>query len=963
MSKLKKEYIECRIFILGDEKVGKKSFVQKLLNLPCTGVIHDAESEAEYNNLLSKYKSDVEVDRLLQQENEAFLQSMNKEEKTKGGNDPTSRFTSTNTLFKIDEDRTLRKTNSNFAKNDRTNRNVTATGKNIQANNNLSASMGIRPGTYKQKILREPVPEYPGKLYCVNLDKIVLKIFCIPKAEKRPPDFIPRDEDEEYELEKEHNISFDGIKNDLNIKLSLKDTCISQDKLNDYNISVFTLFVFLYDMSNFYSFESLILYYSKIKKIFQLDKLENFKSCIIGNKKDKKVLMETDQMTVFNEFLKNTNLKKFEMSTKPFFVFDKFFLEFFYQMFSLFDQNETPPDQKLLENTDFIEKFNKLIKSHSNFARGKRVDLNKIDQVPGPEYDLNLFGFNSPEERKQFFSDKKARFNQKIFADKRGPIFHEDNTGKNIINKKKDKNLFSMEIKGGLYNKPISGYTFGIVNGKLNLLQKRKDLRNQRNANLYNNLDRYNNSPIHKVPLKQSKDEEYFENALKKKILYKQNIIQERQLKMSKILSIHNENIRKLEQEKNKKNQKLLLQKSASTPNLLLSSVSSSLEDFSKKKEKSLIKQRYHDAIYGKNRVNLEKYNEQLSKIRDMSSKQIEPEPYLIDIRENMLNPSKGMKMHEESNLSRKVKDSIKFPQYRMIKDDFDKIVESGEKKLANLNSTKNLKINYEEMNKRQKREEKLNELELKNLKNLEDKEEKRNKWIANREENYLLKKRQMQDLTIAKLERHQKLLDEEEDKQKIISDLRRDIAIQKGYGDPYAINPINYSLIEESSPKYSIKGRYAEHRSRVDDMQNLVLGTNIEYLNQIKIQQKNQSLPNFNYVKPRLPSIVFNKAERFPNPKPTIDDSLSTPLFINGVFKPPEHEDFICIEPMSNLSQRGNSGNSHSKSPSSKSQKKDKIYNIRTKIRKDNDKIKDKEKNKGETSFDKNKSLNLQDL
>ena len=136
---------------------------------------------------------------------------MNKEEKTKGGNDPTSRFTSTNTLFKIDEDRTLRKTNSNFAKNDRTNRNVTATGKNIQANNNLSASMGIRPGTYKQKILREPVPEYPGKLYCVNLDKIVLKIFCIPKAEKRPPDFIPRDEDEEYELEKEHNISFDGI--------------------------------------------------------------------------------------------------------------------------------------------------------------------------------------------------------------------------------------------------------------------------------------------------------------------------------------------------------------------------------------------------------------------------------------------------------------------------------------------------------------------------------------------------------------------------------------------------------------------------------------------------------------------------------------------------------------------------------------------------------------------------------
>ena len=49
MSKIKKEYIECRIFILGDEKVGKKSFVKKLLGLPCTSVIHDPESEEEYN--------------------------------------------------------------------------------------------------------------------------------------------------------------------------------------------------------------------------------------------------------------------------------------------------------------------------------------------------------------------------------------------------------------------------------------------------------------------------------------------------------------------------------------------------------------------------------------------------------------------------------------------------------------------------------------------------------------------------------------------------------------------------------------------------------------------------------------------------------------------------------------------------------------------------------------------------
>ena len=973
MSKLRKEYIECRLFILGDEKVGKKSFVQRLLNLPCTGVIHDQESETEYNNLLSKYKEEVELDKQLQKEQEDFIKSMNSEEKSRGGNEVTSKFTSTNTLFKIDEERTIRRNTSNITKNERTNRNITANTKNLQGTSNISATMGVRPGNYKQKILREPVPEYPAKLYCVNLDRIVLKIFCIPKAEKRPPDFIPRDEDEEYELEKEHNISFDGIKNDLNMKLSLKDTCISQDRLNEYNISVFTLFIYLYDMSDFYSFESLILYYSKITKLFKFNEEENFKSCIIGNKKDKKIALETDQNAVFNEFLKNTGLKKFEMSTKPYFTFDKFFLDFFYQMFTLFQQNETEPNHKLLENIEFIEGFNKLIKSHPNFARSKRADLGKVEKVPGPEYNLNLFSFDSIEEIKQVFSDKKSRFTKKIFANKRGPVFHEDNTGKNIIAKKKDQNLFNMEIKGGLYNKPIKGYTFGILNGKLNLLQKRRDLRSERNADLYNNMDRYNNSPIHKIPLKLSKDEEYFENALKKKILYKQNIIEERQLKMNKILSIHNENIRKSEEEKRIKNQKILLQKSASLPNLLLNSASS-LDEMSKEKnEKSLIKQRYHDSIFGKNQINLDKYKKQLSKIRLMSSMQMEPEPYYIDIRGNLVSPSKGVTMHEESNISRKNYDAIKYPKYRLIKDDFDKIVESGEKKMNNMQSVKSIKMKKEEMNRKQKREERLNEKEEQNMKNLEAKEVKRNKWIANKEENNLLRRKQMQDLSLEKYLKHKKLLEDEEDKQKIISDLRRDISIQKGYGDPYEINPINYSLIEESSPKYSIKGRYIEHRSRADDMENLVLGTNIELLNQIKTAQKNQSLPNFNIIKPRLPSIVFNRAERFPKPKPSTDDSMSIPLFIDGIFKPSDHKDFISKEPMGGLSQRGNVGSSYKKGPSpgdymmkssfdEVAKKGAEINKVRTKLRmqKALSNEKDKEKIKNQKILDKNISLEL---
>ena len=545
MSKIRKEYIECRLFILGDEKVGKKSFVKKLLNLPCTSIIHDEDSEKEYNQLLSKYKSDVQEEIQMQKENEEMLKSMNNEEKSRGGNDVTSRYTSTNTLFKIDEERT-------FRKNDRTNKNVTSTLNNIQGTSkNLSKSKAVQPGIYKPKVLREPVPEYPAKLYCVNLDKIVIKIFCIPKAEKRPPDFIPIDEDEEYELEKEHNISFDGIKKDLSDKLSLEDTCISQDRLGDFNISVFTLFIFLYDMSNFYSFESLILYYSKITNLFRFNEAKNFKACIIGNKNDKKVLFEAEQNSVFNEFLKNTNLKKFEMCTKPYFLFDRFFLDFFFQMFSVFEQNETDAKHKLLENKDFINEFKKLVKSHPNFARSKREMVSQSEKVPGPEYNLNLYNFNSQEERNKFFSDKKFRFKSKIFINKRGPILHEDKVAKNTTDKANtNKPAINMDIKGGLYNKPINGYSFGIIKGQLNLIQKRKDLRSQRNNNLINEIDRYNNSPIHQSPLKKSRDDEYFESALKRKILYKKNLINERQIKVNKILSIHNQNLKKIEEEK-----------------------------------------------------------------------------------------------------------------------------------------------------------------------------------------------------------------------------------------------------------------------------------------------------------------------------------------------------------------------------------------------------------------------------
>ena len=82
------------------------------------------------------------------------------------------------------------------------------------------------------------------------------------------------------------------------------------------------------------------------------------------------------------------------------------------------------------------------------------------------------------------------------------------------------------------------------------------------------------------------------------------------------------------------------------------------------------------------------------------------------------------------------------------------------------------------------------------------------------------------------------------------------------------------------------MKGLYIKRVKNDDDIQNLALGTNVDLLFQLKILQKNQSLPNFNYVKPKLPSIVFNKDERFPKIKPNYDDTFNSPLFENGIFQ-----------------------------------------------------------------------------
>ena len=123
------------------------------------------------------------------------------------------------------------------------------------------------------------------------------------------------------------------------------------------------------------------------------------------------------------------------------------------------------------------------------------------------------------------------------------------------------------------------------------------------------------------------------------------------------------------------------------------------------------------------------------------------------------------------------------------------------------------------------------------------------------------------------------------------IQKLRREILIRKGYEDENGAKSINYSLVEESSPKYSLKGKHSSFFSINDknDISNIFPG-NTEMLELIKNSQLNRPLPNVNIVKPKLPSIIFNKAERFSKEK-EYEGSLD--LFKDGVFGLKTQENF----------------------------------------------------------------------
>ena len=916
MKPSEKNYFECRFYILGDRNVGKKSFIDRILSMPSTSIIRNIKAEKNFN---------LEINKLLK------LNELSDEEyyKQLSDNVINSAKESQELSKKLDDQTNLPKKNK--IKNQT---NQSPDPLEEQKNRFIMKSL-VKYQVLSNRFKRPPLPEYPSKLFNVNKTKIIIKPYYIFPAEEISDYLNPSEEtisDPDNVYEPNFKFSMKGIIKDLYYLINNKDTIINIDKLEGYKIYIYNFFIFLYDLGEFESFERMIKYFEKINSKLNITNMgENCVSCIIGNKKENKIVFDKYQEMKFNEFIKtNNNIYIMQISTKPFFNFAKFFYELFFTVL-------TPYHQILFSENNFVSNFKSIALNNSTFDKGPRDIYDPYKNNPGPKYDLNtLYRYISPKELEEAFHDKNKRFSQKIFENKQGPVFAEIKHVKELIDKKKLKTFGYIPQTGGILNKTPKGFSFGSVKGKLNLIKSRKEIISEINKNIRESLEDdctlYNMNQSWK-----SKDQEYFNNVneRKKKFLEeKSNINKERN---EKKIEKNKNNLKLLEEkEEEKKNLLLtklnLLKKSSSTPDLMVYSPKN-------KTDQHFYKERLINILYPKNRENMKKYIKKRNFIIKNMPPPTTPGPSDYNISNNILDPRKGLSILERHNSVFGFQKAD--PAYPDLKDDFDIIVERAQKtagikkffrpRFQGIIKEKDAKP-YIDINIWKKWEN--------NKKNLK-KSGRIKKFL-----DYRRNKLQIQNDNIINIIKERKQ----------IEDLTREISIKKGYGDPFEIKDINYSLVEDSSPKYSIKGKYLPKAASFEDFGSLFLNESEEVLNAIVSEQMSRPIPDLNTTKQKLPNIIFPKAERFKKIK---EYEGSESLFKDGIFSPKEQKNFFNKEPFSNKAHRTRFGYSKDKSPSPAEyrikgqfeiiEEKGKIVSdIRDSIRnKENDKIDFKEKKK----------------
>ena len=714
------------------------------------------------------------------------------------------------------------------------------------------------------------------KIFIVGKSRFEFNFFPIKSAEEKTVTGVndTRDEDDEIQYG-DKLINFKGLQDEIG-KILGKEPKDSSSDLNN-------LFLFIYDLKDFNTFRKLEVYYNKLNIRLRND--PNYIKALIGNKTDSKKAISQKNRNYFERFMKkNPGFKYYEISTYNYFNFENFLENLFIDVIA--------PNDDELQKPQFLSRFHLVLHSRPTLSRAERK-IHKVNDVPflaeGENPDVYAYPEDKAEFRRTFSNMKKGRYGFKIFINKQGPIFpmvdkqNADKKHGSILNKpvtafgrdKKAKtaigfgnweiNKRNKEIREALQTN-VPGYSLGIRKGKFDFRRERKNKFIEREKELKSAFQAH-----YATNLLEKK--EY--NIIKKDIDYNEN----KKERMKEIV----ERIQENENRHLKDREKNLLEKD----NLLKEKI-----------DKIKSKQQKYQKIYEKNQQEINQKRQEMSHPKTAFVRKTKPKDIqnytLYDITTKH-DPNKGWTMGMKYNYNpNKNKDDPDFPN---LKSEFEKIVSNP--KYAEIKYTAP-RFKEEKIVKPSKEEKTYDDLEkIQKIKNNREKSERNLKIRKFLDE---------QKLNNEKVQKNKEKLKEAREME--LEELKEQIGKPRNGDYDSGVNidyvDINYKLVEEASPNYTMKGRY-NHGSIFDMPDNYSLVNNEDDDEENKIgsngkpiqdeeYKKSLPVPQYNVVKPSLPTYSFSKAARFFS-KPLYQPSpnaVQVLPFANGKFKPDDVKSFF---------------------------------------------------------------------
>lgn len=674
----------------------------------------------------------------------------------------------------------------------------------------------------------EIVPEGDIILYTPNLTLSYMTCICDECHLIRFNDEISN-EDEDFEIERKSRKSFKPTHK------SVIDF-ITNHK-NPINSNTEHIFIFMYDITNYSTFEDMIYYYESLRRKFHFEE-NKFTTIVLANKNDRQAFCtRNEQNEVTNFALRNPDIKQYEISTKINFNFKQFVSQLF--EFCLVKKDIPIQQGSIYGLLNFKQSFNK----------SARNALEVESTTPGVgTYNLDQYVFQNKKEIYDSLVNKNTRFHTKIFANKSGPVITKvTNKRKACINDVFEnpislllptKNNSLTEAGQMMVGGMTPGFSFpnkpglhGFKNKRAEMREKRKnELQSSFDDDSISNLSRSNSPKERKI-----NGEDYLKQAMERKNSFNEIQSSERQEQRNKYSKLQQENYANIQTDNMNK---AIITSEKNSDDIFLTE--------EEKKEKA--RQHYYNIIYGKNALHLSHDESKLKhlaqeKHRKMRSARIVG-PQSYDIRGNMLNPKKGISMVPKRNMQ---SNEIFTAPYQRIPSDFDIIV-SKQKDCSNSYMPRTDSNVYKDI---------VNSLDNYNLNKLIEKLE--NKYEKH-EENLKKNDKYLHiQLFLEKVKAN-----EQKHKEINLDHKKRREAYLKHLYKSQTLKEMNYNQVETRAPAYSLKGRY-NNESANEDKFSLRRSLGGQYAITEPENEEIYPLPNFNYTKPKAPNCAFGKANRFP--------------------------------------------------------------------------------------------------